>query len=550
MPHDPQDDRAATGLGEGPTTPDPSHGPSGAEAGVEPARAFEPGAIVGGKYVIERVLGEGGMGVVYLAHHQVLSRQVAVKVMKADVAQQPHYTERFVLEARAAAELRHRHVVEILDFGVHEGRPYMVMEFLHGESLEKLLEREGPLSAVRALKVLDPVLRALGVAHEHGIVHRDVKPDNIFLARDEDDADPIVKVVDFGIARRQLAEGAKITGENTTLGTPLYMAPEQILSAHDTTAAADQYAFGVTMYQCLTGRFPFETDTIAGIIANKIAGTPTNILEHRPDLDPDFAAIVMRTLERDPSARFPSMHALRDALAPFAENLAHRGASTVKQLVESAPTAVASPSERPAPSPSPPSSDPPIAVMTGAVRAERTGPIRAAVSPSSRPLVVLGSALAIGAVVIGVLVYRARSNSGETLERQRRQAVSSDADRVEPPRSVLLAVRVTPSTATLELDGEVVGVGAFELLRPADGRRYQLAMSAPGFLTRTEVLVASTDVRIERSLEARIDAAVRLQGTTNPRATSSRVTADSGAPRFVRPVDTRHPTIDRTNPFR
>lgn len=546
MSDDREDERAATGAQDGSTTPERGP-PTPQDPRVsEPARSMEPGAIIGGKYVIDRVLGEGGMGVVYLAHHQVISRQVAVKVMKPEVASQPQYTERFVLEARAAAELRHRHVVEILDFGVHEGRPFMVMEFLHGESLEKLLEREGPLSPVQTVRLLDPVLRALSVAHEHGIIHRDVKPDNIFLARDEDDAEPIVKVVDFGIARRSMDEQAKITGENATLGTPLYMAPEQILSAHDATAAADQYAFGVTMYQCLTGRFPFETESIAGIVANKIAGEATPILQHRPDLDPDFAAIVMRTLARDPSARFPSMQALRDALAPFAENLAHRGAAAAKQLVERAPTEVATPPERPAAS----AHETRSSAESASPRSEASS-ASVSVVPASRARALTAAVLALIALSALVMIVARATLSPRA---SRSDATDPSTDRHEPARSVLLSVRVTPSSATLWLDGELVGTGSFELLRPADGRRYQLEMRAPGYHTRTEVLVASTDLRIERSLQAQEDAASQVDSTTAVAIGRSRTTyvrdAGQGERRpMIRPIDTRHPTIDRTNPF-
>lgn len=552
---------------EGAPTTTASHG-SPVEAAISltesPSVTMEigPGAVIGGKYQIERLLGEGGMGVVYLAHHVVLSRLVAVKVMKADVASQKHYSDRFIVEARAAAELRHRNVVEILDYGVEAGRPFMVMEFLHGESLEKLLAREGPLSPIRAVTLLDPVLKALAVAHEHGIVHRDIKPDNIFLAKDEGDTEPTVKVVDFGIARRVIDEKAKITGDNTTLGTPLYMAPEQILSAHAATAAADQYAFGVTLYQCLTGRFPVEHESLAGIVAQKITGRARPILEYLPDLDAELAATVMRTLEREPTDRFPSMNALREALSRFMNPASYASMTHARALIEQSPTELASPvSESIREAKTAVSGKALIvaqreaATERGAASASVENEAGVAVPPSraeqrSKPRSWAWIAGAGVLALIGIIAWRAtRAPTASAPQRTEHTQSSQQANHSASTRRVTFSIRVVPAAAVIVLEGEQVGVGTAEVLRVADGRRYQLELRAPGYQSRTEVLTADSDVRIERALEQ----IAPVNHEPDARATGTRATGvrerDAGVREYVRPVDTRHPVIDRSNPF-
>ncbi|MDB4931249.1 MAG: Serine/threonine protein kinase PrkC, regulator of stationary phase, partial [Myxococcaceae bacterium] len=288
---------------------------------------LSPGDVVGGRYEIISLLGEGGMGAVFQAKHQVLGRVVAIKVLKPDMATSEQFAGRFLQEARSAAELHHKNIVEISDYGVDGDRPYMVMEYLKGESLDAYMEREGRLSPGRVVAIMEPVLRALAMAHERGIIHRDIKPDNIFLQTDDDGGEPTPKVVDFGIAKRQANEDSpQLTTANMALGTPAYMAPEQIMSSKNATGAADQYAVGVTLYEALTGSYPFDATTINQFIVAKATQEARPILELRPELDPALAAVVMRTLARKPEGRFPTIHALREALVPFRAPLSNRPA--------------------------------------------------------------------------------------------------------------------------------------------------------------------------------------------------------------------------------
>ncbi|MBK8697140.1 MAG: protein kinase [Deltaproteobacteria bacterium] len=286
---------------------------------------LSPGDVVGGRYEIVSLLGEGGMGAVFQAKHRVLGRIVAIKVLKPDMATSEQFAGRFLQEAKSAAELHHKNIVEISDYGVDGDRPYMVMEYLQGESLDAYMEREGPLSPARVVAIMEPVLRALAMAHERGIIHRDIKPDNIFLQSDADGGEPIPKVVDFGIAKRQSNDDSpQLTTANMALGTPAYMAPEQIMSSKNATGAADQYAVGVTLYEALTGSYPFEATTINQFIVAKATQDARPITELRPDLDPALAATVMRTLARKPEDRFPTIHALREALSAHRAPLSSR----------------------------------------------------------------------------------------------------------------------------------------------------------------------------------------------------------------------------------
>jgi serine/threonine-protein kinase len=276
---------------------------------------LKPGDVVGDRYEIVRLIGEGGMGSVFEARHKVLGRAVAIKVLKPEIARHEQFAQRFLVEAKAAAELHHRNIVELNDYGVDDGRPYMVMEILRGESLSVLIHREGPLSMERVVALFEPVLRALAMAHDKGVIHRDIKPENLFLVR-EDDGEVTPKVVDFGIAKRA-EESVQLTSANMALGTPAYMAPEQIMSSRTVTGAADQYAVGVTMYESLTKRNPYNADTLNAFIVAKATQDPGPLGELRPDLDPRFVAVIMKTLARKPEDRFPSVTALREALAPF-----------------------------------------------------------------------------------------------------------------------------------------------------------------------------------------------------------------------------------------
>jgi eukaryotic-like serine/threonine-protein kinase len=264
------------------------------------------GRVVDGKYEIISPLGEGGMGAVYVARRVLIGDEVAVKVLHTSLASDDTFVERFRREARAAAQLHHPNVVTIHDYGESHGAggfAYIVMELVRGESLRDLLRREGRLEATRAVTLMRDICAGVGAAHRRGIVHRDIKPDNIIvMPADEDSATERVKVVDFGIAKlRDMAHDATLTQAGAMVGTPFYMSPEQCKGEH-LDARADVYSLGALLYEMLAGGPPFVSPSLTGIILKHI-NEPPPPMPQELRVPPALQAAVMRALAKDPNAR-------------------------------------------------------------------------------------------------------------------------------------------------------------------------------------------------------------------------------------------------------
>ena len=279
---------------------------------------LQPGTLLGGRYKLGPLIGHGGMGSVYEAIQVDLGRRVAVKVLDPRLALDPAHVERFRREAHAAAQLGHPNIVQVTDFSWQPGTPpFLVMEHLVGSSLAKAMER-GPLAGRHVAVIASQALDALGAAHRAGIVHRDIKPDNLFLVQVQALGE-VVKLLDFGIAK--LVEGAQqgqpITSTGAMLGTPAYMAPEQARGGA-IDHRADLYGLGACMYHALTGRLPFLAQTAPAMLFAIVEQTPTPLAQLRPDLPPGLVGIVERAMAKDPSARFASADEMRAALAPYA----------------------------------------------------------------------------------------------------------------------------------------------------------------------------------------------------------------------------------------
>jgi serine/threonine-protein kinase len=259
------------------------------------------GATLGGKYVLERRLGAGAMGTVFAAENIEIGRRVAIKVLNGRLAGDQALLTRFRMEARAAALIRHPGIVDVLDMGTDdEGAPFIVMELCEGETLGALIEREGRLPAARVVDIVASALDGLGAAHRAGIVHRDLKPDNLFLCSD---GPTPVKLLDFGISKFGMAEGLGATQTGVVMGTPLYMAPEQIRSAKDAGPPADLYAVGAICYHALGGRPPFAGSTFSEVVARALTEPAPPLREARPDLPEELCALVERLLAKDPRER-------------------------------------------------------------------------------------------------------------------------------------------------------------------------------------------------------------------------------------------------------
>lgn len=276
------------------------------------------GDVIAGKYRVEQLIGVGGMGAVFSATHQYTGKRVAVKVMLPELCRDNDAVQRFLREAHAAGRINHPNVVDVYDVGQHDSSYFLVMEFLQGEPLTSALARRD-LTATEVLSLLLPAMRGVAAAHRQGVVHRDLKPDNIFLAYEEDGVRREAKVLDFGISKVS-NEGAidmRLTKTGAVVGTPYYMSPEQIRGSAGLDRRADVYAFGVILYEALTGRVPFHADTYGALVLEIATGTPTPPEVLAPALSADLSRIVLRAMSRDVNERYPTMESLISALEPF-----------------------------------------------------------------------------------------------------------------------------------------------------------------------------------------------------------------------------------------
>jgi serine/threonine-protein kinase len=260
------------------------------------------GESIADRYELEELVGSGGMSSVYRAHDRLLERTVALKILHPQYASDEEYVRRFRHEARAVAQLSHPNIVTVIDRGEDGGRQYIVFEYVDGETLKDLVARTGPLPIRRVVELGLGMARALAFAHEHGLVHRDVKPQNVLL-----NGDGAAKVTDFGIARSLDGDGG-LTQTGTVLGTSNYLAPEQA-SGRPVGPATDVYSLGIVLYELLTGSVPFDGDNFVSVAMQHVHERPPSLLERRPDAPLRLVNAVERALAKDPADRFPTMAA-------------------------------------------------------------------------------------------------------------------------------------------------------------------------------------------------------------------------------------------------
>jgi serine/threonine-protein kinase len=277
----------------------------------------DPGVEIGhvflGKYRVEEILGVGGMGVVTKCLHMQLGELVAIKMLRKDVLNDSDAVERFMREAQAAAKLKSEYVARVIDVGRFEDNvPYMIMEFLDGHDLGELIDERGSLPVPWATEMMMQAAEALAEAHSIGIVHRDVKPTNLFVTW-RPDGSALVKVLDFGIARAPTGTDLKLTQTQSLLGTPAYMSPEQMRSAHMVDARSDIWSLGTVMYELIEGRRPFEAESFSEMCVKVAVDSPMPMTNAPPALQ----EVVMRCLTKSPEQRFANMAELGNALRPF-----------------------------------------------------------------------------------------------------------------------------------------------------------------------------------------------------------------------------------------
>jgi serine/threonine-protein kinase len=441
-----------------------------------------------GPYRIVRPLGEGGMGAVYEAVHTRLNKRVALKTLHRSLATSAEATERFVREGKAAARLRHAHAVDVADVAIEDGTAYLVMEFLEGEDLSRLIARSAPLAADQLVEIMLPVCAAIAAAHDEGIVHRDLKPENIFLARPKQGGlHP--KVLDFGISKVAENDGRELTNASSVLGSPYYMSPEHAQGARFVNALSDEYSLGVILYEALTGRRPLQKENLFLQLDAILEEMPPAPREIRPEIPPALEQVVLRAMDKDPARRFPSVLDLGRALMPFGSD---RVRAVWGPTFGDAPAA-ASPAPIP---PAPPASAAPAipptieAVLPDTIRADTDAPadplgsttlgasitrvVRAPPSPRETPRwVVLG---AIAAVLTGgvALAWRVTATTQPNTS-ARPPSIGAQA------RAYRATVTVSPSNATITVDDAPAGTGSMDSEFAANGATHSLHVSAPGY---------------------------------------------------------------------
>jgi serine/threonine-protein kinase len=359
----------------------------------------EPGDIVAGKYRVERVLGVGGMGVVVAAHHLQLDEKVALKLLLPSALQNRTATLRFAREARTVFKLKNEHVARVIDVGeLANGAPYIVMEYLEGEDLDRRLKTKGPLPVELAVEFILQACVAVADAHAIGVVHRDLKPANLFAVRRSDGL-LTIKVLDFGISKLtdtlptgEEVAGMKMTKTNGVLGTPLYMAPEQMRSSTRVDARTDIWAIGVILYELLAGHAPFVASTVMELTLKVTGEAPEPLARTRTDVPPGLDGVVGRCLEKRPEDRYANIGELAAALLPYAPERARAHFERIAGILGVSGAFVESQGSLR-------SLVPPSAISN----AERTGPERA---KSRNGLVSILAAAIVAVMAASVLFFR------------------------------------------------------------------------------------------------------------------------------------------------
>ncbi len=381
------------------------------------------GTLAAGRYRVMKLLGEGGMGQVYLAEHVAIEKRVALKVLRAEYATKGEIVTRFQQEAISASRIKHPNVLDVFDFGqLENGCFFLAMEFLEGNDLADEITRRRVLDAATGIRVAMQICRALAAAHLNGVVHRDMKPENVFLQRTAD-GEEIVKIVDFGIAQLRSKDDAvvetkrRLTRTGMIFGTPEYMAPEQASGKH-ADLRADIYAVGIIMYEMFTGAVPFTGETFLGVLTKHLNETPPAMNAVFPELaiSPEMQAVIMRALVKDPAVRYQSMLEFAQAISstPDAAALGYRAmqSSVVEHSLSYLPHAPSNPTHQqfaPSTPPPPPpgASTPAPALQAAKLTGQETTAARAetliGAEANTRPPAARGNGGAIAIAALAVL---------------------------------------------------------------------------------------------------------------------------------------------------
>ena len=476
----------------------PEHGGNGALPGAtQQPKVMDSrqdpliGQVLDGRYRVESVLGEGGMGIVYKAVHTTLRKPLAIKVLRPEVSKNEQIVQRFKQEAQSASQIGNQHIIDISDFGeLADGSTYFVMEFLGGRSLTQALEA-GKFDTERTVYVAKQLCAALGAAHEIGIVHRDMKPDNVQLVQRGDDAD-FVKVLDFGIAKVG-GSTSKLTQAGQVFGTPHYMSPEQCAGTN-VDHRTDLYAVGVMMYEMATGKVPFDADNLMGILTKHLYENPIPPHELPPPVDvtPALEAVILKCLSKKADQRYQSMGELQDDLEAVEAGL------TPKAVVDHVQRAT----------------------HGSQTAAELDAPGRLTVGqgvpgvPGKKPV---GLWIGIGALLIGVGIAAAVMMSGKPDDTNVVKPVGETAPTAPPATTppvvdpaptapppvaapTIVTIKSDPPGAELYRGQALLGNTPFTVQRPKDGETIELELRASGFDNRAFSISSLTQDELNVSL--------------------------------------------------
>ncbi len=442
------------------------------------------GATVDDRYKLEKVLGEGGMGVVYQCRHTIIDKRVAMKVLRADMARDEEVTERFLTEARAASAIGNPHIIDISDFGLFaDGSTYFVMEYLDGIPLSEVVGGNEPVPVARILHIARQLAEGLSAAHHAGIIHRDLKPDNIYLVSRGKEKD-FVKILDFGIAKVS-SQGHKLTRAGSVFGTPHYMSPEQAAGA-PIDHRGDIYSFGVILYELASGKVPFDADNFMGILTQHMYKAPVPIRALVPEpqnVPPGLEAVILKCLSKRPEQRYQSMDELLEDLSSLVDGLIP---GAVQEMMNrsggfNVPADYFKKAAMPAPLPASPA---------GSMDLRSRWPMYVGVAGVLFAVGLVGTILVMGATSsASVAPVEAEASTPSTLE-----SPPQPNDRaVTKP----IAIAVEPSSAVVKRDGQDLG-DLPVILQVAPGEVIELVIEAEGYASRTIGIDDSIDKRMVR----------------------------------------------------
>ncbi len=495
----------------------------GSKLATSTRQFFDPliGTTIDGRYLVEALLGQGGMGFVYGGRHAIIDKRVAIKVLRKEAAKDEASAQRFLAEAKAASKIGHQNIVDITDFGVlADGHPFFVMEFLDGPTLAKIVETEGQLPPLRAIAIADQIARGLAAAHQKGIIHRDLKPENVFVLERDGNSD-VIKIVDFGIAK-DTASTKRLTQVGMVLGTPEYMSPEQA-TGQPTDHRVDMYALGCILYEMIVGDVPFKDESATRTLTKHVFEPVVPPSVRRPELavPPSLEAIVMRMLEKKPGDRYAD---LRELIGEFerADRDLRAGVTTPRPAAspKSGITHVAAPEEVDAP---PPRSRAPLWIGVGGV---------------------IG-----GGALIGLLLVGAHKAAPAPVKAPAVTAPVMPPVAVAPPpvaapvvpATAFLVLRTTPIGATVYSGNEQLGVSPLTLARPKGTAPLTFTFRQNGYHDAARQVVPDHDQEIDVTLSKSppIHATNHLASANKTAAPPA--TATSTKPQRKHPSELRNP---------